>query len=45
MYIYHYTKGMFGMALLQNFRVEQLCSRVFVVFGYKVAVSSRNEVF
>jgi hypothetical protein len=46
------TKNVFGMALLhpraalfQNFRVEQLCSRVFMMFD-KIGVSnSRKWIF
>jgi hypothetical protein len=34
-----------GAALLQNSRMEQLCSRVFVVFGKIGVHSSRKEVF
>jgi hypothetical protein len=34
-----------GAALLQNSRVEQLCSGVFVVFGKIGVHGSRKEVF
>jgi hypothetical protein len=33
-----------GVALLQNFRVEQLCSGVLVIFDKKGVASFRNEV-